>query len=261
MNGRLIPLLASVVVALVGCEGVVDGTGTRGLPVSASPPRGCDVPAVLPPGGILAVDTSMTPRANAMAETLAMEASGELVAPEALYQRVDRELRAITGSSGTAFTSIGCGVTAELLVGMTAAGIEQVENGQYTAWNDYNAVLRLTERVPKLYGYQLVFDGVYNHAALGQAYAELAEVQWAGPNGFTGKSSDACLEAFGDALDTHVYIFRSGSGDCQAGCIDNTYHGYAADQTGAVVYLGSYDTRGATVPDWFTKARQCRNFL
>lgn len=252
-------LLLAGAAGCTGTEADTENASARALPASLSPQRGCDIPATLPPGGILAVDTSMTPRSKAAAETLAMEAGGELVAPEALYQRVVAELRAITGGDGGSTTTIGCGVTRELLVGMTEAGIAQVEAGEYTAWNDYNAHLRAV-RERKAYGYKLTFDGLYNHAALAAAYAALPEVRWAEENGYVGKSGDVCLERFGDASDTHVYIFWSGGGDCPSGCTVNTYHGYAAGQGGSIEYLGRYDS-GSPAPDWFSKAQQCRNFL
>lgn len=250
-------------ILLSGCD---EGAGqvalrSASLPASQSPDLGCDVPATLPPGGILAVDTSLTPRADLAAETLAMEASGELVAPQALYERVRGELALI----GRGAPVMGCGAPGELLLGVTAAGHEQIQNGAYTAWDDYNAALKMTTYYLKYasgeyISYKIKFDGVYNLATLAQAYGELPEMRWAQPNSYIGGSVDACLERFGGAADTHVYIFWYGSGDCPSGCMQGTYHGYAAGASGALEYLGEY-TRGAAQPDWFSKAQQCRNFL
>jgi len=258
--------LAALLVAAVlgGCSNPDAGNSalqvsTRVLPISASPELGCEIPATLPPGGLTAVDTSVTPRANRHAEILAMEASAELVAPTALYRRVVNEL-AVLRSYGWTQEPFGCGPATEVLVGMTETGMQQVANGEYTAWNDYNTALRMTQMTQKFYGYKLTFGGVYNHAAVAQAYAALPEVRYAEPNGYFGGSVDVCLERFGDALDTHVYIYMYGSGDCQAGCINRTYYGFVTDLTGAMEYLGRYDS-GRAEPDWFTKARQCRNFL
>lgn len=234
----------------------------RALPDSASPPRSCSTPATLPPGGLLAVDTSGTPRSNEAAEILALEAGGELVAPLELHQRVTHELSVLrTYWPGQAHGYVvGCGVDSDLLVFMTDAGKQQVADGQYTAWDDYNDHLGLSGRVQKSYGYKLTFSGLYNLATLRQEYGLLPEVRAVDSNGWVGGSVDACLERFGDAADTHVYIFWQGSGDCQAGCINSLYYGFATDQSGAMEYLGGYNGSGSQ-PDWFAKAQQCRNFL
>jgi hypothetical protein len=266
---RNLGMFLAAVLALAGCDSAVDRQGpfaarTAPLPDSQSPELGCDIPASLPPGGITAVDTSLTPRSDLSAEILAMEASGELVAPQALYERVKDELQMIVATPG-GVPLIGCGVQSQLLIGVTDAGYAQIQGGEYTAWDDYNSVLRMTDLVlrssaPGYSGYKLVFDGVYNLAALEAAYGQLPEMRYADRNGYVGASSDACLERFGDALDTHVYVFRYGSGDCPAGCTSNTYYGYSAEASGAIEYLGSYSGSG-TPPDWFDKAQQCRNFL
>lgn len=188
-----------------------------------------------------------------------MEASGEFVAPTTLYRRVADELAELR-RYGWMQNPLGCGTPFELLVGMTEAGIQQVANGEYTAWDEYNAALRVTQVTPKFYGYKLTFLGLYNHAAVEEAYAALPEVRYAERNGYFGGSADLCLERFGDALDTHVYIYTLGSGDCQAGCINRSYYGFVTDASGAMEYLGRHD-RGSAEPDWFAKARQCRNFL
>lgn len=254
------------VLALTGCDSGTDLAGRAAmrsspLPVSQSPELGCGVPAALPAGGITAVDTSLTPRPDVAAETLAMEASGELVAPQALYERVRQELSMIGGGAPV----MGCGVGGVLLLGVTDAGFAQIENDEYTAWDDYNSALKMTERsvkynTPGYYGYRLVFDGVYNAASLEEAYGQLPEMRWAEVNSHFGGSVDLCLERFGDALDTHVYIFWYGSGDCPSGCLQNSYQGYSAEASGAIEYLGAYSGSGAP-PDWFVKARQCRNLL
>lgn len=264
-------MIATAVVLLAGCDSATRMNvperdlplSMRVLPVSASPERSCTIPGPLPPGGIPAVDTSVTPRSHAAAEVLAVEASGELVSAEALYRRVARELEAIFGSSESVPGEVffGCGAISEVIVGMTDAGRQQVESGAYTAWDEYNQTLRLREmRQLGTGAFVLHFDGVYNLATLAHAYGQLPEVEYAERNGFVGGRGDLCLERFGDELDTHVYISWSGSGDCAAGCISSTYSGFVTDASGAVEFLGSFEG-GDTEPDWFVKARQCRNFL
>ena len=246
--GRVI--LVAMTVALVACEGEV-----------ALQPGGCDVAAPLPAGGIAAADTSATPRAHAAAELLAMEASGEFMAPAALYERVAADLAALGGGSTSEPESLqfGCGVVTEIIVGMTEAGVAQVDAGQYTAWDEYNQALHLTERRALASGgYVLHFDGIYNHATLAQAYAELPEVRYAERNAIVGISSDLCLEALPDG--TNVYISAIGFNDCQSGCLDAAYDGYARDANGAVEFLGSFE-RGDPAPRWYTDAARCRSFL
>jgi hypothetical protein len=243
----------AVLAALAACDGAVTGAVSDG----------CNVVAPLPAGGITSVDTSLTPRPHAAAELLAMEASGEFMAPPALYERVAADLEALTGSATSEAGNVhfGCGVVTEIIVAMTEAGVSQVESGEYTAWDDYNEALDLTERrALATGGYVLHFDGVYNHATLEQVYADLPEVRHVERNGVVGSGGDVCLQRLGDAQDTNLYVFASGSGDCQSGCIATTYSGYARNGSGAVEFLGSFDG-GDAEPDWFAQARQCRSFL
>src|SRR5688500_14749088 len=94
MAARILSMLSLVL--LVGCEDY-SGPAPQGpatpLPDSLSPELSCSTAAPLSPGGITAVDTSLTPRADVDAEILAMEASGEFIAPQALYERVAQEVR------------------------------------------------------------------------------------------------------------------------------------------------------------------------
>jgi len=250
-NGWL-PMVAAVL-ALAGCgsdDASVCGTAT------------------LPEGGITAVDTSQTPRANRAAELLALETSGEFVAPTPLYERVAGDLTALRGQwpDKTHGFVLGCGglLDTQIIVGMTEAGTQLVQNGQYTAWDEYNQTLRAAVD-PKDYGAVLRFDGVYNYASLAQAYRQLPEVTYVEPDALIGGSADICLEREQDAADTHVYIFWAGSGDCPSGCINQEYHGFTSTAAGGLTELGSYTYANGLdnppAPRWFDEARQCRAFL
>lgn len=259
---RTLGILAGLL-ALAGCgESGMRGQDAERRTLNDTSGLGCAVAAALPDGGITAVDTSLTPRPNRGAEVLAMEASGGFIAPEDLYQRVVADLAAM-GLDGGGGLGLGCGTTPNrLIVNMSAAGAQQVASGQYTAWDEYNAALHLTgiERLGENSEYfVLQFDGVYNDAALAAAYADLPEIDSAGPDGIIGAAGDACLERNEDT-DTNQYIFWTGSGDCPAGCTEHHYRGVAVTAGGGVVELGTYDGDG-TPPSWFTAARACRAFL
>lgn len=221
----------------------------------------CETPAPISSVGFLGIDTSPTPRPNLAAEVLALEASGEFIAPTWLYDRVFQELGTLqAGWPDQVHTHVlGCGVPTDVMLGFTEAGAAQVSSGQYSAWDEYNEALRLVDLNSYFDGkfVRLRFQGIYNLAAVAQAYSRLREVESAEPNGYAGDGADVCLER---RRGTHLYIFYTGEGDCPSGCGNKHYEGFTVDSRGAVTYLGSHD-RGGAEPEWYADALQCRAFL
>lgn len=245
-------LVGCLLVLLGGCN--LDSTGD--LNAKFDPGTGCSTRAV-PPPDLVKIDTSATPRANPVAEVLALEASGEFIAPEALYQRVDAELTGLRAG----FTDIPLApcLNVGLIVGFTQSAGDAVRNGEYDAWNPLNEKLRgSVDRFLATGHALLVFDGVYNVNNLADAYGSLPGVESANGNSFAGDGSDTCL-AIRNEL--HYYIVDSASGDCPAGCINHEYNGYEVDASGNIRHLGSYIRGEGQAPDWFEELEDCRAFL
>lgn len=228
------------------------------------PVVGLNCGSVAPGGNPATVDTSATPRADADAEILALETSAEIVAPEALYQRISAELTGIraTVPGAAAAAVFPCHAPDSILVFFNEQGFERVRTGTYTAWDDLNANLRVQrmEILPSLMPaspVRLHFEGRYNAKRLAQAYGALPDVEFASVNGFSGDGSDICLAR---RAQHHFYIFREAHGDCPAGCIRESFTAVSVDGDGNVTPVGTWDGAGSA-PDWFEEAVDCRPFL
>lgn len=217
------------------------------------------------PADLAAVDTGATPRAQADAEILALEASGEFIAPEPLYQRIVAELAGIRAGF-PALAEIGvrpCHLSDSVIVHFTAEGFEQLGNGTYTAWDDFNENLALEsiEALPSILlppvPVALHFEGRYNANRVALGYSGLPEIASAEPNGLAGDGPDICLARRGQ---DHLYIFRDAHGDCPAGCINENFTALSVDPSGNIAEVGEWDGSGGP-PLWFILAADCRAFL
>ncbi|HXE96889.1 MAG TPA: hypothetical protein VN642_10815 [Dongiaceae bacterium] len=202
------------------------------------------------------------------AETLAIEATGALTAPQVVYDRVGGELAIIRSAHPDVSKIVAqpSWVPQNLLVGFDATGAAEVLDGTYTAWNDANARYGVTQvgknQLTGSGGYALLdFGGRFiNIPLLAKEYAKLPHVTSAAPNGIVGDGNDVCLEISGD---THFFIFDAGSGDCPAGCINHVYRGFSVDGSGTIADLGTWQvpSPGVPPPQWFQDLSSCRNWL
>lgn len=79
------------------CAACVENTTTKDEPIVIHQAEiDCNTTPSLPDNGLLATNTSETPFANALAESLALEASGDFTASNELYTRVSQELQLIS---------------------------------------------------------------------------------------------------------------------------------------------------------------------
>lgn len=242
-------LVAVCLLLLTGCN--LDSADD-----SLDPGFGCSMRAV-PAPDLATVDTSATPRANFAAEVLALEASGEFMAPESLYQRIDAELTGL--HAGFTYTPVSRCLNTGLIVGLTPSAYQAAENGDFTAWEPLNDNLRgQVDRFLATGSVSLVFNGVYNVNNLADAYEKLPGVTHASPNSIAGDDSDTCLAIRGDL---HYYIVDNASGDCPAGCINHEYDGYEVDASGNIRHLGTYIRNEDEAPGWFKELEDCQAFL
>lgn len=209
------------------------------------------------------IDTSATPRVNAAAEILALEASGEFIAPEALYQRVDAELTTIraTYPQVASLDAIFCSPMS-ITVSMDDNSYAAAEAGNYTDWDGLNQNLRVNDQtfLDSIKAVGLEFDGRYDMLRVSEAYAALPGVIEARPSTYVfaeNPDSDVCLAVRDDK---HYFIFASI--DSSFAATNYIYYGFETDSSGNIRGLGNYDTSTqAPEPQWYTALADCRAYL
>ena len=202
---------------------------------------------------------------NKDAEILAMESSGELVAPLSLYERTVDDLVNIRNQySDVSVVNVSATSgykMSEMLLGLDKNAMALFDTGNYSQWDQLNqkfgvaSVTKLSDKAVKMQ-----FERGYNIPQLAEAYinAKLQGVTFAEPNFIIGASQDICLENQAD--ENRIYMFKQGEGDCPAGCITWQYAGFKVDANQAVTQLGQFSSFDAT-PDWYENNQACKQFL
>ncbi len=214
-----------------------------------------------PPALASAAELAVTPRADVNLELLALKVSpGKLVAEEAAYQRVVRDVAAIRAKAPAlakiSFFTYRDGMRITLTVPVDTA--TQMEKGTYHAWdclNDtYGAVLPAEYirigNAPEVY-VSLKTEGIYAVQLLAAEYARLPGVMHVDDITLGGDGPTICLT--GGASTWH-YLFDEASGDCPAGCIDHAYRHFTTEPDGTIAELDGWNTKqGTPRPTWVTQ--------
>ena len=229
-----------------------DITGTT----TGSPPE-CDgfVGLVTPE------QTAITPQGDDEAEQLALEASGEIVAPPALFDRIvgdlieiraaHPEVALIEARADEAYDRIS--------IRFTEAGAAQIADKTYHAWDCPNALYDVESIMgPKSNFVTLGFDGLYMLPLIYGDYLALDEVVKIFPVPELD-GDDVCAELVGEEI---LYIFDHGYGDCPEGCTAHDYWGFTVDADANVTPLGTFSTMdGVMAPAWLMNAGACKQWL
>ena len=155
------------------------------------------------------------------AEVLALEISGELLAPPAILTQVESDLIAIR-TEYSYFETIHVfpdWEPGELIVKLTAQAFAEFMAGEYHGMDDLNAKygpVEMTVLIADLNSIFLDFLQNYNPILLAEIYVEAEGVVWVHPNGFFGDGNDIYCNSFNDV---HIYTFRRAWGDCFGGCV------------------------------------------
>jgi hypothetical protein len=255
------PLKSSNDGSTAGDVGVAE-TSAESIPDAGSPDADArEVSGDCPPGIAAAAELAATPRADENLELLALKVSpGKLVADEAAYQRVVRDVGAIRAKA-PALAKISLfpyrdGRRITLTVPVDTA--TQMEAGTYHAWdclNDtYGAVLPAEYirigNAPEAF-VSLKTKGIYAMPLLAAEYRRLPGVMHVDDITLGGDGPTICLT--GGASTWH-YLFDDASGDCPAGCIDHAYRHFTTDTAGTVTELEAWNSKqGTPRPDWVTQ--------
>lgn len=214
-----------------------------------------------PPARATAAELASTPRADVNLELLALKLSpGKVVADEATYQRVVRDVGAIRAKdpklAPISFFSYRDGRTISFVLPVNTA--MQMEAGNYHAWDCLNEtygavmpfeIIRIGNADDAFLYMKL--KGIYATDLLAAEYARLPGVTSTDSIALGGGGSTICVTS---GPSTWHYVFDAGSGDCPAGCIDHSYRHFTTDPDGAVAVLETWSTQSGTPrPGWVTQ--------
>ena len=289
--------LASVVVATAACPSVSPGTGTPpstsaaggggsaggsggggsdadGGGTGGAPPDAC--------AGYVAAgsasDSAASPRSDRDAEMLAFEAEDVVVARQATYELVRRDLAAIRAGGPAELADIhvapsigrfrGVVMAFPLEIQFDPASHAEVLAGSYSGWGCPNQHYGFTGRekmpgassdwpVPIGFG-----DKLYNAARLRDAYVGIPGATAVLVNSVGGvDQTDICATVKGDA---RTYVFTGTVGDCNFICQAWHFWGFVVTGDAHVKALGRFDLEmfdAGSPPSWYEDARECRRHL
>lgn len=181
-------------------------------------------------------ELAASPRENTDAELLALEGSGALVAPTAVYERVVRDLATIrrVWPEVSDIRVAPLAAPGSLLLAFDDVGFAMVTAGTYHGWDCANAYYDVSpdwfrSEVQKLAGVETPHRLAPKQLAA--VYSSLPHITGVHLNARMGGSSTIQLVIDGDF---YRYTFDRGSGDCPAGCIDHEYTRFVSDGEGDV---------------------------
>jgi len=173
------------------------------------------------------------------AEALALEISGELLAPPALVSTVDTHLQAIRAvepilEAVQAYPPWEPGV---LLLLFTPSAFDDYLAGTYTGLDSLNAIYGPAQVTAVYEAIRLVvleFDAHYNGDLIAAIYGTAPGIANADPGHYGMTDTDITPEEPG------TYTFRYGWFDCPLGCVYNHYWTYAIDANGGAVLVDEW---------------------
>lgn len=186
-----------------------------------------------------AAEMEGTPKADAEAEVLAIEASGKFLAPEDVYARIAADLSAIRAQwPALAGVKAMASPPDQLLVGLDEPGKALAEAGEYTGWDCPNERYGVVDIEVASFYTLLKLSGRVDIIQLAAEYATLPNVDYAEPNFLAGDGNDVCAAVAADG--EYRYVFDMGSGDCPAGCINHAYRAFSSTPLGDITDLGEW---------------------
>lgn len=207
-------------------------------------------------------DIELTPEDYEEATLIALALSGELVAPDSLYNQVLEELAGIRSTYGGSIGPIQHirfippWAPGRLYIDFDSASAQMVADGEYHAWDQLNQQYQVTEidTFSIRYGYVMLhFNEKYHPLRLTEKYEVLPGVRYAGPDRPGGDFSNVYPRLTSNGI---TYLFRKGWGDCPCGCLANLYW-YFDTEWHRPVLIGHWDPQNnPKEPYWWNEAEQ-----
>lgn len=220
----------------------------------------CDSPDSADYGGEKTVKYIEFGRENAEAELAALWLSGELQAPEELYQSIKDDLSEIRAMYADSLAQLEIEFAppwapSQVLVGLTESGVQKLRSGDFPEFEELNSLFHLAELDTKLNWAApvavLTFEGRQHPARIAAPYAFLNDVSYAEPNGFSGDWSNVYPWRLSDGMS---YLWREAWGDCPAGCINSRFWYFRVTGSG-IEYVGTYRLGDDPEPPWWLEAK------
>ena len=205
-------------------------------------------------------ETAQLGRENAEAELAALWLSGELTAPEALYQSIKEDLLDIRAAYADSIAQLAIEFfppwePSQVLVGFTQSGVEKLRAGNYPEFEELNDLFHLAELDTKFHWHSplaiLTFEGRQHPARIAAPYESLDDVRYAEPNGFVGDWGNVYPWRLDDGMS---YLWRDAWGDCPAGCINSRFWYFRVTDAG-IEYVGTFEKWVDPEPSWWGEAK------
>ncbi len=210
-------------------------------------------------------DLELTPRENVEAEEAAIMLSGDLVAPQDLYEVLMegfgllREKYADSIPYVNIRFSLPYGPSTIGLMMSDSAG-DEIIAGNYFAWDSLNARYKCSTIDTVIFPWGLcvsiVFEGRYNVYLLSDNYANLPGVEVAEPG--QGRIDRPITYVWFYDVANLAYLVRDAWGDCEAGCACSHFY-YFKQQSDDIIFIGDWgpeyeDGQLIPPPGWWEEA-------
>ncbi|MGB7062910.1 MAG: hypothetical protein WBF13_11235 [Candidatus Zixiibacteriota bacterium] len=206
--------------------------------------------------------TPRTPKADEEAELIALCLSGELVAPDGLYEQVRRDLATIRATFGDTIELIDQirfsppWSPGFLMIGFDVTAVEQIRSGQYHAWDELNEkyeVMTIDTMLLDWIGLAtLSFKGRLHGHRLAELYGVLPGTWTVNPSYSRGDLPNVYCRQTWEGM---TYLFRYGWGDCPSGCIYSEFWYFRVDDN-LPAFVGHWAPhQEPNVPEWWEEAR------
>ncbi len=213
-----------------------------------------------PPGLPSAAEIAATPRADENLELLALRLSGGIVADQATYDRIVRDVSAVRAQDERVATIAYFPQSDGKSIGLSPdqQTDEAMRSGQYQGWNCLNQAYVVTDthfddaNPPFDANVYLELKGIYDISKVVMQYGQLPGVKAfnSGPGGGDGPTICVTRES-----DIWHYVFDQAGGDCPAGCTEHTYYHFSTNVAGSVTTLGQIP---ADTDSKYTSPEACR---
>jgi len=191
-------------------------------------------------------DLNSTPMENEEAELAALWLSGELVAPEYLYNKIRDDLDLIRSTWQDSVSEVEIifnpyWQSSYLSFGFYQNTYDSILSGDYHAWDSLNEVYHVNNMsfIDEITHVSLHFEGKLNPIVLVDIYAGLPGTRYIHSGATVG---DYPMLLIFNARGKLKYFFRNAWGDCPAGCIYSTYNYFEVVDDSAI-------HRGAWYPE------------
>lgn len=232
-----------------------------GLGIVAAAALACDDSPNRPPSRVPTPDDPVTPRADREAEEAALWLSEDLIAPQDLYDRINRDLTDIRATFGDTLKAVDVTfrpwwIPSWIRVHLDDEGIRLLRAGTFSQLDSLNDALGLAEldsaRMAVTRFADLQFEGRLHPFRLKDLYGNVPHVTLARINAWTGDYPNVYPWVIDGGMS---YLFRDAWGDCPAGCAINPFWYFTSTDAG-IELVGHWEDAYLTPePDWWAEGK------